>query len=208
MVVRRLREPALTLEFEERQDTADVQQPAEYAFWPEGEGPYDYMSHWVRPRVTNARGGVWGRDSARDVEVLIERVEAHGARRNAPARPESEDRLKGLPLQWSELETTKVDLPPGVERRFDLCHVDNIYKEKDDKHPLRHTPIRFDVRPLPEAKYHRVFGDRYRVTLALTARDLDASYYAMEIAYDGKRRNHPEKIGAALEAKAVPRFTR
>jgi hypothetical protein len=62
-------------------------------------------------------------------------------------------------------------------RRVDLFHVDNTRAEKSPEgveERLERAPIRFDVYPLLEAKYHRAFGQAYEVTLALTARDTDA----------------------------------
>jgi hypothetical protein len=187
-----LRRPALVLEFDGKRDRADIRHADGYA------------SHWVRPRVRNRPG----RDSADDVEVMLARVrlldEAPGSRSERP-----EELLEGLALKWSELTSTKVSMPPGTARRIDFVHVDNTRVEKSpdgvEEH-LERAPIRFDVCPLPAAKYHRAFGQAYEVTLALTARDTDAVYYMTHLSYDGVLRDEPRAMAEALNVEALRRL--
>jgi hypothetical protein len=187
-----LRRPALVLEFDGKRDRADIRHADGYA------------SHWVRPRVRNRPG----RDSADDVEVMLARVrlldEAAGSRSERP-----EELLEGLALKWSELTSTKVSMPPGTARRIDFVHVDNTRVERSAdgaEERLERAPIRFDVCPLPAAKYHRAFGQAYEVTLALTARDTDAVYYVTHVSYDGVLREQPRAMAEALNVESLRRL--
>jgi hypothetical protein len=198
------RRPRLTLVYDDTRDRADVEQRVNPP-----QQPDLYRSHWVRPRVANAPR----RDSAEDVEVSLFSVEA---RRSEPGRsPETarERLLEGRPLKWSEVNSAKASLPPGADRRFDLLHVDNMRVEADGETIEDGAPIRFDIFPVPEAKYHRAFGNSYKVTIALTARDLEPTFYSTEVTYDLDWHETTEAMRAALtvadfkgpgsEAKAV-----
>jgi hypothetical protein len=191
----RRRRPSLSLSFDNERDRVDVppQRPAS----PE-QKPDFYCSHWVRPQVRNERG----RNSAEDVEVILVSVRAE------PDGPESsppvadERLLEGSALKWSEVDSAKVSLPPGVARHFDLVHVDNMIVEADGDDLEGRSPIRFDVHPVPAAKYYRAFKQRYKVTVALTARDTDAILYSTVIEYDLKRRDDPAAMRRALGVAA------
>jgi hypothetical protein len=185
----RQRRPELTLEFNDDADRANVEQLVDSP-----QQPKTYRSHWIRPRVMNKRG----RNSAEDVEVLLVGVKAHDDEPGSLLEPPSERLLEGLPLKWSELESTKASLPPGTARRFDLLHVDNMTVEASGEKVEGGAPIRFDVYPTPKAKYHRAFGRKYEVIIAVTARDTDASFYSTVIAYDLKWHETTEEMRAAL----------
>jgi hypothetical protein len=183
------RRPRLTLLFDGTRDRADVEQRVNPP-----QQPDVYRSHWVRPRVANAPR----RDSAEEVEVRLFSVEA---RRSEPGRspePPRERLLEGRPLKWSEVNSSKVSLSPGADRRFDLLHVDNMRVEADGDIVGDGAPIRFDIFPVPEAKYHRVFGNSYKVTIALTARDLEPRFYSTEVTYDLRWHETTEEMRAAL----------
>jgi hypothetical protein len=189
-----LRRPALVLDFEGDRDRADIRHT---------DG---YVSHWVRPRVRNRPR----HNSADDVEVVLARVRLlDQVAESRSERPE--ELLEGRALKWSELNTTKVSLPPGTARRVDLLHVDNTRAETSPdgaEERLERAPIRFDVYPLPAAKYHRAFGDAYEVTLALTARDTDAVYYMTQVSYDGMFRDAPREMAEALNVESLRRIRR
>jgi hypothetical protein len=182
------RRPKLALEFDDDADRANVEQVVDSPQQPEL-----YRSHWIRPRVMNKRG----KDSAEDVEVLL--VGVRGP--ETSSGPSSERVLEGLPLKWSELESTKVTLPPGAARRFDLLHVDNMTVEASGEAVEGGAPIRFDVHPIPQAEYHRAFGRKYTVIIALTARDTDAMFYSTVIAYDLEWHATMEEMRAALSVE-------
>lgn len=186
----RQRRPSLKLEFESARDRVDVVQRVSSP-----HEPLEYRSHWVRPRVTNRRRC----DSAENVEVLLVSVEASDGIPGSPSPPTSAERLlEGLPLKWSEVDSTKVSIPPGAARHFDLLHVDNLRVEADGEHVKGGAPIRFDVYPVPLAKYHRAFRTRYEVTLALTARDTDAAFYNTIVTYDLQWHEDMDEMRKAL----------
>jgi hypothetical protein len=187
-----LRRPALVLDFDVERDRADIRHADGYA------------SHWVRPRVRNRPR----RNSADDVELMLARVRlVDPAAESRSERPE--ELLEGLPLKWSEVESTKVSIPPGTARRIDFVHVDNTRAERNAEgveERLERAPIRFDVHPLPAAKYHRAFGHAYEVTLALTARDTDAVFYVTRVSYDGVLRDEPRAMAEALSVESLRRL--
>lgn len=177
----RRRRPSLTIDFDSTHDRVNVAQRAK-----EPQEPLDYRSHWVRPRVINERG----RDSAEDVQVLLVDVKAIDSNPGRLLHPERN--LEGLSLKWSEVESEKATIPPGVTRHFDLVHVDNIrvesdgnvVKPEDGDVAQGDTPVRFDVCPVPTAKYYRGFCRKYKVTLGLSARNTNPTYYSTVVAYD------------------------
>ena len=65
------------------------------------------------------------------------------------------------------------------------------------------APIRFDVHPTPAAGYHRAFGGSYKVTIALTARDTDAKFYATVVGYDLEWHESMEQMRAALKVEPL-----
>jgi hypothetical protein len=190
----RQRRPQLTMEFDDDADRANVEQQADSP-----QEPKTYRSHWIRPRVMNKRG----KDSAEDVEVLLVGVKALDHEPGTSLEPPSERLLEGLPLRWSELNSTKASLPPGTTRRFDLLHVDNMTMEASGEKVEGGAPIRFDVYPTPRAKYHRAFGRKYKVIIAVTARDTDAAFYGTVIAYDLKWHETTEEMRAALTVEPL-----
>jgi hypothetical protein len=189
------RRPSLTLHFDKTRDRVSVPQRAK-----DRQEPLDYRSHWVRPRVTNKTGG----DSAEDVEIVLVRVEALDNETGRSSQRESN--LEGLSLKWSEVKSAKASVPPGVTRHFDLVHVDNmrveadgnVVKREEDVESRGEAPIRFDVYPTPQAKYYRVFRPKYKVTLAVTARDTDAKFYSTVVTYDLKWRKDMEEMREKL----------
>lgn len=160
-----------------------------------------YCSHWVRPRVRHERG----RNSAEDVEVILVGVSAEADGR-VSSRPVADERLlEGSPLKWSEVDAARVGPPPGVARHFDLVHVDNMSARGGRRRSRGEVADQIRRPPLPAAKYYRAFNHRHRVTVALTARDTDATLYTTVIDYDLQRRDDPAAMRQAL---AVAEFTR
>jgi hypothetical protein len=191
----RRRRPSLSLSFDNERDRVDVppQRPASPM-----QQPDFYVSHWVRPQVRNDRG----RNSGEDVEVILVRVRAQSDG-SVPSRAVADERLlEGSRLKWSEVKAATVSLPPGVARHFDLVHVDNMIVEADGDDLEGRSPIRFDVHPVPAAKYYRAFKQRYEVTVAVTARDTDAILYSTVIEYDQQRRDDPAAMRQELRVAA------
>jgi hypothetical protein len=134
--------------------------------------------------------------------VLLVSVEACDGDADADSRRKREESLlEGLPLKWSEVESSKANLPPGAARHFDLLHVDNLRVEADGEPIDPGAPIRFDVYPVPTAKYYRVSRTKYKVTLALTARDTDTAFYSTVVAFDLRWRDDVEEMQSALKVE-------
>ena len=158
------------------------------------------------PTVSASSGGrlsrrshLLGRNSAEDVEVILVSVRAESDGPVPSGSVADERLLEGSPLKWSEVDAARVSLPPGVARHFDLVHVDNMSIEADGDDLGGKSPIRFDVHPVPAAKYYRGFKQRYEVTVAVTARDTDAIVYRTVVEYDQKRRDDPAAMKEALK---------
>ena len=82
-------------------------------------------------------------------------------------------------------------------------HVDNMTVEASGKAVEGGAPIRFDVYPTPKAKYNRAFGKKYKVIIALTARDTDAMFYSTVLAYDLRWHETVEEMHAALTVEPL-----
>jgi len=135
-------------------------------------GPAHDLVHWIRPRVSNARGC----RSAEKVEVFLLRCEQ---RRPKHARTPVNER----PLSWSGVREpddvtriTRTVIPPGVTRHIDLL---SIQKEKGEaKATLR-------VVPVPREERHKFRRGEFDIELILAAQDVDAVRYTGSVVYDG-----------------------
>jgi hypothetical protein len=135
-------------------------------------GPSDDLVHWVRLRVSNAKG----RRSAEKVEVFLLRCE----RRDAAG---TQTPVNERPLSWSGVREpddvtriTRTIIPPGVTRHIDLL---SIQKEDGEaKASLR-------VVPVPREDRHKFTRGEFHIELVLAAQDVNARRYKGSIAYDG-----------------------
>jgi hypothetical protein len=135
-------------------------------------GPADDLVHWVRPRVSNARGC----RSAENVEVFLLRCERQDT--TGPHAPVNE-----RPLSWSgvrepdgKTRITRTLIPPGVTRHIDLFSV----QQEDGE-----AKARLRVVPEPRDDRHKFNEGKFDIELILAAQDIDAKRYAGSISYDG-----------------------
>lgn len=147
--------------------------------------------HWIRLRVENKRAGRAGRRSADDVEVLVA-----GA-----AHDDGSDltQLEGCRFKWSNVQDqegsglTRLTIPPGVARRFDLLSIymprvsDGAGGQVDaGEDGTEGALAQLQLEPIPADASARLASGKLTLTLALTARDTDATNYQVDIDYDGK----------------------
>lgn len=135
-------------------------------------GPANDLVHWVRPRVSNARGC----RSAENVEVFLLRCERRD--KTMPQAPVNE-----RPLSWSgvrepdgKTRITRTVIPPGVTRHIDLVSVQR--ENGEAKASLR-------VVPVPREDRHKLSEGKFDIELVLAAQDIDAKRYVGSINYDG-----------------------
>ena len=162
-------------------------------FWQQGRSP----AHWLRLEVRNGKG----RRSAEEVEVLLTAFYAIGGEDEAWQPP-----MDTWPLKWSATRDPQVQIPPDVSRYVDLVrfpapHVSDggggtSPASPDDE--LTTTGVLCVNREgasaaSGSAASDRVFGNhRYRIELAVVARDVDSRTYDMQIEFDGRYRYPPD----------------
>jgi hypothetical protein len=111
--------------------------------------------------------------------------------------------LEGCAFKWSNIldaegqARTRLTIPPGVSRRFDLLAVHPplvsdggggfcaVSEEGADG-----ARSEFQVQPMPRDGSSTVVRGHYRLKVALTARDTDAAYYDIAVTFDGKWWGH------------------
>lgn len=149
-------------------------------------GVNEGTAHWVRLRVENAEAGRAGRDSADDVEVLIV-----GASRE-DGGPLTQ--LNGCAFIWSNVrdpdgrELTRLTIPPGTARRFDLLAYQPPQKEDEGRRDgADGAKAWLQVIPTPFDNSHGMSEPgHYLLHVVVAARDTDATYYRIGIEFDGK----------------------
>ncbi|WP_199513888.1 hypothetical protein [Nucisporomicrobium flavum] len=102
--------PIVTLEFDRTSEDLAVYESPPWA------------SVWIRLRATNRPG----RETARKVRVIASKVEPE----EGSVLPENTLALREL--TWSEVRAGELDLPPGMQRRIDVAHVDKKRTAKRD----------------------------------------------------------------------------
>lgn len=155
-------------------------------FWQQGSAP----AHWARLRVVNASG----RRSAQDVEVLVTAFYALGGDDERWQPP-----LDTRPLPWSNTPpqggnvVTEAQIPPGVSRHLDLLQFPapgvsdgaGGFSLADPEDEVRTTGYLCAV-PDPGDPSNWLFENhKYRIELAVTARDVDSKVYSLEVQFDG-----------------------
>ena len=142
--------------------------------------------HWLRFSVCNERD----RRTAEDVEVMFIGCKSEDG--NNPELP-----LESRHLRWSATSEAKpgidamaaggpkpmvsATIPPGFYRYLDLLHASN--RGKVDA-AVRCVP-RICVWPPPSDRNHLLSGS-YVFYFAVTARDANASFYRLQVSFDGE----------------------
>lgn len=139
--------------------------------------------HWLRARVANKPG----RRSAQDVELLIVNVAT-------PQAPGALRSLQGFPFHWANTkgETTRLTIAPGVERHIDIAA---LLKSGG---PQAAIPLHLATAPQPADSSQRLTAGVYTLLVVLAARDTDATYYEIELIFDG-RWHDSDEIRAHLQ---------
>lgn len=107
-----------------------------------------------------------GRVTAHDVSVLVVEIEALDG--DDPA-----GNLATLPLKWGDLPDAALDLPPKIWRLVDIANT---------RRPQRENLL--GIWPEHREDKRRVLlGERYRLTLAVTARDVPATFWSMVLVF-------------------------
>jgi hypothetical protein len=136
-------------------------------------------SAWVRLLITNSPG----RETAEDVEVLIEDLREIATREDvvpwasAPA-------LAGAALRWAMKEEgvdeDRAHIAPGGQRLLDLASVHPGQDLSESERPLELlTAWR------PSDKRQHLLSAEVELDLVVTARNADASRYVVRVSFDG-----------------------
>ena len=147
-----------------------------------GVGDPSMQTHWVRLRVANR----WGKRTAEDVEMLV-----------IDLRPRrAEGSLNGFALKWSNMldahgqPITRQTIPSGIARHVDLvCTLGPTWDFDQPKLVEGETwsGLQLQVHPVPSGTRRIFDAGAWTLLLALTAKDTDAAYYAVNVDFDGKR---------------------
>ncbi len=172
----RRRRPSLWLHFdgEDEEDAVIVPSALPFLTWQEQPST---PTAYLRLRVRNRDG----RDTAEDVEVLIERVRELEPRvGNAPSPSPA---LGNWPLPWSSSNptTTRLTVPSGVARHVDLAHV-----YRNEAATRGATPLILDIRPEPTMDRHHLDFGKTEIRLVVSARNAAARRYVLVVAFDGR----------------------
>jgi hypothetical protein len=147
--------------------------------------------HWVRLRVANAIG----RRTAQDVEILfldlISNDPADAIVRTMP--------VSGRAFRWTHHEhpdgkpVTKLDIAPGASRHFDLLRLaePSLVPANPGRTGAHVGLLLFP--PTDPLRYALQAG-KYQALIVITARDTDATYYSVEVEFDGLWWSSPEVV--------------
>jgi hypothetical protein len=117
-----------------------------------------------------------GRDAARNVQVLLLRMERPATTEPAPVIPSRN-------LKWSDTPNEKLDIPPGIWRRVDFL---NMWAEpdRDDGHVLLPMLYQYDEPWPPHPRHFLRDPGRYRAILAIVADNTDSTFWAVAFDYE------------------------
>jgi hypothetical protein len=170
------RKPSLTMSY-----SADPNSGCWAPVYREG-----HQALWLRFSVSNATG----KDTARDVQVLVTRVETPSERREL---------VPGGPLHWTDLRSPTVDLPAGISRMIDIAQVELPADTQ------KGTALWLKVSPVPGDTRHRLEPGSYDVELAVTAQGIDADFSTAKLDFEDVREDDPRELVKHLR---VARFER
>jgi hypothetical protein len=172
----RRRKPSLRLVY----SAADPASEAWAPVYREG-----HQALWLRFSVCNATG----KDTARDVQVLVTRV--------VTPRERSE-LVPGGPLHWTDLRSPTIDLPAGISRKVDVAQLELPASTQAG------TVLWLKVSPVEGDTRHRLEPGSYDVELAVTAQGVDAVFYNAKLDFEDVPEDDPKDLVKHLR---VTRFT-
>jgi hypothetical protein len=121
---------------------------------------------------------VWadrGRDVARNVQVLLLRIDRPVNTAPTPAVPSRN-------LKWADTPNEKLDVPAGIWRRVDFL---NLWADKTapDAHSLLPMLYQYDEQWPPNSRHFLRDPGTYRATLAVVADNADSTFWAVDFHY-------------------------
>jgi hypothetical protein len=137
-------------------------------------------SAWVRLLITNSPG----RETAEDVEVLIEDLHEIAPREGAVPWT-SAPALAGAALRWSMKEEgasaeDRVHIAPGGQRLLDLA---SVHRGRNPFKSIR--PLELQTAWQPSDERQHLLSAEVELDLVVTARNTNASRYVVRISFDG-----------------------
>jgi hypothetical protein len=197
--------PSLSLRFD-RESMNDALVAGWMATHPDGSAQLDTKgiritgrSAYVRIRARNEPR----KRTAEEVEVLVEAVRLSPPKKGSVNHSRDSESLGDLPLAVSNSTPTRVTLniPPGVERHFDLVHVKRPFRgEKRDG-----VGVRLDVYPRPADARDVIHAEWFEVDLVVAARNAAAQRFTARVDYDGVWPNSEDEIWNHLRVDLRPR---
>jgi hypothetical protein len=136
-------------------------------------------SLWLRFSVENPPG----RNTAREVRVLITHVEAPRER---------VELVPGGRLLWTDLREPTSDLPAGISRMVDIATIQLPDKEEA-------TTLRLGVQMAPGDPRNVLEPGSYGLELAVTAQDVDAVFYHTSLTFESDWEADPRDLVRHLE---------
>lgn len=138
--------------------------------------------HWVRLRVANAIG----KRTAENVEILFLDL-----RSNNPADAIVRTMpVSGRAFRWTHHDhpdgkpVTKMDIAPGASRHFDLLRLAEPFVGPVNPGQTGALVGLLLYPPTDPLRYALAAG-KYQALIVITARDTDATYYSIEVEFDG-----------------------
>lgn len=116
-----------------------------------------------------------GRDVARNVQVLLLRVERPISDRPAPVVPSRN-------LKWADTPNEKLDIPAGIWRRVDFL---NLWYDADAENPHALLPMlyQYDEPWPPHPRTFLTDPGVYRAVLVIAVDNADSTFWTVEFEY-------------------------
>jgi hypothetical protein len=151
---------------------------------------HGHRSLWLRFTVDNPPG----KRTAREVQVLVTHVVA-------PA--ERKELVPGGPLRWTDVRIPTVDLPAGISRMVDIATV--YLPVVDEKVPdaEKVTKLHLQVTLAEGDERNALDPGTYELELAVTAQDIDATFYNTTIKFENTWETDPWDLKRHLEVSPL-----
>jgi hypothetical protein len=116
-----------------------------------------------------------GKDVARNVQVLLLRLDR-------PTRTLPPPVVPSRNLKWADTPNEKLDIPPGIWRRFDFL---NLWVEPPTAagHCLAPMLYQYDEPWPPHPRHFLRDPGRYRMALAVVADNTDSTFWQVDVDY-------------------------